>query len=176
MPSVLRPAAGRHLRHRSYPLGAATELQAPRRHCAGHVKVMDFGLATQTPSSEPFDDDQTVSPLTASGIRMGAPGYMSPEQVLGGQADERSDIFAFGILSVERGAHRLFHGSRPFGRLPGGAASSHADRVPRVSPRPTHFPRRRTGPCCPEPAGWFHRSGPVEEGALDDAPAGEGVV
>ena len=61
---------------------------------------------------------------------MGAPGYMSPEQVLDGQADERSDIIAFGILSVERGAHRLFHGSRPFGRLPSGASSSHADRVP----------------------------------------------
>ena len=66
----------------------------------GHVKVMDFGLATQTPSSSASRADaETVGPLTESGVRIGTPGYMSPEQVLGGQADERSDIFAFGSAS-----------------------------------------------------------------------------
>ena len=65
----------------------------------GHVKVMDFGLAKQAPSSQA--DAETVGALTESGVRIGTPGYMSPEQLLGGQVDERSDIFAFGILLYE---------------------------------------------------------------------------
>ena len=74
----------------------------------GHVKVMDFGLAKAVASpSGPLDDTnsansaETVGPLTESGIRVGTPGYMAPEQLLGGQTDTRSDIFAFGILLYE---------------------------------------------------------------------------
>ena len=78
----------------------------------GHVKVMDFGLATQAPSSSASQADaETVGALTESGVRIGTPGYMSPEQLLGGQADERSDIFAFGVLLYE-----LLAGVHPFTR------------------------------------------------------------
>ena len=78
----------------------------------GHVKVMDFGLAKQTPSSSASQvDAETVGALTESGVRIGTPGYMSPEQLLGGQVDERSDIFAFGILVYE-----LLAGVHPFTR------------------------------------------------------------
>jgi serine/threonine protein kinase len=75
----------------------------------GHVKVMDFGLAKQTRSS--IDEAETIGPLTASGVRIGTPAYMAPEQILGGEADERSDIFAFGILLYE-----LLAGVHPFTR------------------------------------------------------------
>ena len=78
----------------------------------GHVKVMDFGLAKAIESaSGPLDNAETINPLTESGVRVGTPGYMAPEQLLGGQADARSDIFAFGILLYE-----LLTGVHPFHR------------------------------------------------------------
>ncbi len=73
----------------------------------GHVKVMDFGLAKQAPSEQA----DTITPLTQAGVRVGTPAYMSPEQLLSGAADERSDIFAFGILLYE-----LLAGVHPFTR------------------------------------------------------------
>ena len=78
----------------------------------GHVKVMDFGVAKQAPlSSASQVDAETVGALTESGVRIGTPGYMAPEQILGGQVDERSDIFAFGFLVYE-----LLAGVHPFTR------------------------------------------------------------
>ena len=78
----------------------------------GHVKVMDFGLAKAIESaSGPLDNAETVGPVTESGVRVGTPGYMAPEQLLGGQTDTRSDIFAFGILLYE-----MLAGVHPFQR------------------------------------------------------------
>ena len=76
----------------------------------GHVKVMDFGLAKQISGSN-GSDERTTGSLTDPGVRVGTPGYMSPEQLLGSQADERSDIFAFGVLLYE-----LLAGLHPFKR------------------------------------------------------------
>ena len=76
----------------------------------GHVKVMDFGLAKTVRVGTPSDEQSTGS-LTDPGVRVGTPGYMAPEQLLGGHVDERSDIFAFGILLYE-----LLAGLHPFTR------------------------------------------------------------
>ncbi len=76
----------------------------------GHVKVMDFGLAKQV-NGDSGSDERTTGSLTEPGVRVGTPGYMSPEQLLGSQADERSDIFAFGVLLYE-----LIAGVHPFKR------------------------------------------------------------
>lgn len=54
----------------------------------GRVVVMDFGLARS----------METSGLTQAGAIMGTPAYMSPEQAKGLPADERSDIFALGII------------------------------------------------------------------------------
>ncbi|HET7710477.1 MAG TPA: serine/threonine-protein kinase [Thermoanaerobaculia bacterium] len=54
----------------------------------GDVFVMDFGLARV--SEEPS--------LTQSGAIMGTPFYMSPEQLVGGKVDERSDIYSIGLI------------------------------------------------------------------------------
>ena len=99
----------------------------------GHVKVMDFGLAKQAPlSSASQADAETVGALTESGVRIGTPGYMSPEQVLGGQADERSDIFAFGILLYE-----LLAGVHPFTRA---SQSGTLSAIVRETPAPvSHY-------------------------------------
>jgi serine/threonine-protein kinase len=57
----------------------------------GTAKIMDFGIAR----AEGAED------LTAPGARLGTPGYMAPEQIEGGRADERSDIFALGLILRE---------------------------------------------------------------------------
>ena len=66
---------------------------------AGQVKITDFGLATCSAESR----------LTLPGQVLGTPAYMSPEQICGSAADERSDIWSFGIVLYE-----LFTGSLPF--------------------------------------------------------------
>jgi eukaryotic-like serine/threonine-protein kinase len=61
------------------------------------VKILDFGLAKLTQSGPAPD----VPTRTISGIALGTPAYMSPEQVRGQQADHRSDIFAVGGVLYE---------------------------------------------------------------------------
>ena len=61
------------------------------------VKILDFGLAKLTQSGP----QQDVPTRTASGIALGTPAYMSPEQVRGQPADHRSDIFAVGAVLYE---------------------------------------------------------------------------
>ena len=68
---------------------------------SGHVKVMDFGLAKAISPDGVGGAPETVLPLTEVGLRLGTPRYMSPEQILGQEADARSDIFAFGMLFYE---------------------------------------------------------------------------
>jgi len=78
----------------------------------GRVKILDFGLAKLTrleTSSEA--DAPTLHAVTEPGLIMGTAGYMSPEQVRGQVADQRSDIFSFGAILYEMIAgKRAFHG------------------------------------------------------------------
>ena len=57
---------------------------------SGEVKILDFGIA-RIPTSD----------LTRSGIRLGTPIYMSPEQIRGEEPDARSDMFSMGIIFYE---------------------------------------------------------------------------
>ena len=71
----------------------------------GRVKVLDFGLAKQLSkdhvlSSEP-EAPTLLSTETRSGVVLGTPAYLSPEQAIGGAIDGRSDLFALGILLYE---------------------------------------------------------------------------
>ena len=66
---------------------------------SGRVLVMDFGLARSVADSE----------LTQSGSLVGTMDYMSPEQALGNPVDQRSDIFALGIIF-----YQLLSGKMPF--------------------------------------------------------------
>jgi serine/threonine protein kinase len=64
----------------------------------GQVKILDFGLARFSASS-----------MTRTGMVMGTPHYMSPEQVRGEKVDARSDTFSLGAVFYE-----LISGRRPF--------------------------------------------------------------
>jgi serine/threonine-protein kinase len=65
---------------------------------SGSVRIMDFGLARLSGSE-----------MTRTGMVMGTPHYMSPEQVRGERADTRSDVFAIGCVFYELLAgHKAF--------------------------------------------------------------------
>ncbi len=76
------------------------------RRTDGQVKILDFGLA----SIEAARNQPTATRLTQTGMALGTPGYMAPEQLSGGAVDARADIFAFGVLAWE-----LATGEHPFG-------------------------------------------------------------
>jgi serine/threonine protein kinase/Tol biopolymer transport system component len=63
----------------------------------GQVKILDFGLAKQRRTSE----ESTATDLTDEGVVMGTAGYMAPEQVRGEAADQRADLFSFGVVLYE---------------------------------------------------------------------------
>jgi serine/threonine-protein kinase len=65
----------------------------------GNARIMDFGIARSLKAEGP----------TEAGVLIGTPEYMSPEQIEGREADERSDIYALGLILYE-----MLTGQRPF--------------------------------------------------------------
>ncbi|HTQ75690.1 MAG TPA: protein kinase [Burkholderiales bacterium] len=64
----------------------------------GKVKIADFGIARIE-----------ASELTQTGVMMGSPGYMAPEQYAASQIDHRADLFASGVVF-----YQLITGAKPF--------------------------------------------------------------
>ena len=67
----------------------------------GLVKILDFGLAKLTTTAPPTSESMTAISDTQPGAVLGTVGYMAPEQVRGQPADQRSDIFSFGVIVYE---------------------------------------------------------------------------
>ena len=79
----------------------------------GGVKIVDFGLALQRMDAPLSPEGPTVA-QSAQGVVLGTFGYMSPEQVSGGEVDGRSDIFALGCILYEMlSGGALFTGRTP---------------------------------------------------------------
>ncbi|MFD0151736.1 tetratricopeptide repeat protein [Streptomyces sp. NPDC055721] len=87
----------------------------------GTVKICDFGIARLG------TDMGFTSKLTGTGIAMGTPHYMSPEQIGGGEVDHRSDLYSLGCVLYE-----LATGAPPFDMGDSWAILiGHRDTVPR---------------------------------------------
>lgn len=61
------------------------------------VKIMDFGIAKSL---------QSESSLTQTGITLGTSAYLAPEQIRGDPLDQRTDVFALGVLAYELMTYR----------------------------------------------------------------------
>ena len=89
--------------------------------------IMDFGISTST----------EVNKLTATGMIVGTPYYMAPEQLEGKEIDSRADIYASGIILFQ-----IFTGKLPFdAKSPMGIIAAHIkSEFPRVSQIIPGFP------------------------------------
>ena len=74
----------------------------------GRVKILDFGLAVECRTELETAECETTRKLDSCG-GSGTIPYMSPELLRGGRADERSDIWALGVIQFE-----MLAGVRPF--------------------------------------------------------------
>jgi serine/threonine protein kinase len=95
----------------------------------GHVKVLDFGVAKVNRSEEVGPNgDWTVEPVTAVGSVVGSGPYMSPEQIVGGDVDPRSDVFSLGVVIFQ-----MATGQRPFS---GSTRAELMDHILHAAPEP----------------------------------------
>jgi serine/threonine protein kinase/tetratricopeptide (TPR) repeat protein len=121
----------------------------------GRAKVLDFGLARRMGGGDPAQvETRTQDSLIWPGTVAGTLAYMSPEQLRGQPADERSDIWALGVVLFE-----MASGTRPFR----GNTSFELSSAILNQPPP---------PLPPAAAGEsFGQLGPIVERCLEKAPA-----
>lgn len=93
----------------------------------GQLKVADFGLAHQ----------QGSQTLSATGMILGSPAFMSPEQASGKPVDERSDVFSLGVT-----LYAMLTGGSPFSRTHPMACllAVLEDAIPAIEPKVAGIP------------------------------------
>ena len=101
----------------------------------GLVKLLDFGIARLSKPAETNDTVTAMPGQTVSGMLIGTPQDMSPEQARGLEVDHQTDLFSFGAMLYE-----LLLGTSPF------AADTVTDSIVAVP-----CANRRPGPRCRKP-------------------------
>ncbi len=98
----------------------------------GHVLVTDFGIAKAAQSAA------GIGQLTAEGMIIGSPAYMSPEQAAGEPVDGRADIYSLGIV-----LYQMLAGETPFA---GGSAAALLAKQLTAVPAPIRRARADVSP------------------------------
>src|SRR6266566_6475019 len=104
----------------------------------GQLKILDFGLAKVHPLQPDEQQDVADPSLSRPGLVIGTTRYMSPEQVLGQDVDQRSDIFSLGLVFYE-----MVTGYQAFS---GGTATETMDRILHSEPEPIGAVRANVPP------------------------------
>jgi eukaryotic-like serine/threonine-protein kinase len=76
---------------------------------SGLVKLLDFGIARLSRPAEAASTATSIDDHTQSGLLIGTPQFMSPEQARGTEVNHQTDIFSFGVMLYE-----LLSGRSPF--------------------------------------------------------------
>ncbi len=96
-----------------------------RSHAPAIIKVLDFGIAKLAREA---GDGLEEKPLTQTGVMIGTPRYMSPEQCDGAELTNASDVYSLGIILYE-----MLTGVTPFtGPTPLSVALKHSSELPRA--------------------------------------------
>jgi serine/threonine protein kinase len=150
------PAAVRLAVQRSRGLAAAHALRIV--HCdlkpenvfitrEGTLKILDFGLA-KLRAEPPKGSEAGTLDASTPGQLLGTLAYMAPEQTRGGLVDERTDIFAIGVLPLRDGER----GGTRSGVAAGGRRSRPCSTPPRL--RSNRAPTARTASLASPCAAW----------------------